>query len=175
MVALFGIALGPILLAWALYAIVSGNQPWASTNNGELLDPPLLVRTLMFADEDDEHGDGLSANWWLLIVDEDDCRSRDCAESMFLLRQLHVLLNRDASRVRRGLASTPVLPDADRRSALQDEYPRLHLFGIRAGALRAGVYIADPRGNLILYYRHDQVGEPVLEDLRRLLQASRIG
>ncbi len=43
------------------------------------------------------------------------------------------------------------------------------------GGLKAGAYIVDPLGNLVLWYPYDNVGKPLLEDLKRLLKVSQIG
>ena len=89
---------------------------------------------------------------------------------MHQLRQLHVLLNRDAPRVRRALVSG----EHQDLQMYQDVYPGLaHL--VVAGPLRNGVFIVDPIGNLVLWYPFGDAGKPVLEDLRRLLKLSQIG
>ena len=36
-------------------------------------------------------------------------------------------------------------------------------------------YSSDPNGNLVLRYRFEDAGKPVLEDLKRLLRLSQIG
>ena len=81
-----------------------------------------------------------------------------------------MLLNRDAPRGRRALVSG----GHQELQAYQDLYPGLaHL--VVAGPLRNGVFIVDPIGNLVLWNPFADAGEPVLEDLRRLLKLSQIG
>jgi cytochrome oxidase Cu insertion factor (SCO1/SenC/PrrC family) len=41
--------------------------------------------------------------------------------------------------------------------------------------LKAGAYVVDPLGNLVLWYSYDDVGKPLLNDLKRLLKVSQIG
>ena len=43
------------------------------------------------------------------------------------------------------------------------------------GVLARGVYIVDPLGNVVLRYSHEQVGKPLLDDLKHLLKVSQIG
>ena len=43
------------------------------------------------------------------------------------------------------------------------------------GVLTPGVYIVDPLGNVVLRYSHEQVGKPLLDDLKHLLKVSQIG
>jgi hypothetical protein len=37
------------------------------------------------------------------------------------------------------------------------------------------VFIADPLGNVVLYYEFGQAGRAILDDLKRLLKVSQIG
>ncbi len=90
---------------------------------------------------------------------------------MHQLRQLHILLGRDASRVKRSFAA---LGDAPVDASLS-QYPEVIRFQGALGALRPGVYIVDPLGNVVLRYEFRDAGKPVLEDLKRLLKVSHIG
>ena len=84
---------------------------------------------------------------------------------------MHILLGRDASRVKRSLVVLGTTPP-DTSLA---EYPELIRFSGASDVLRPGVYIVDPLGNLVLRYEFQGVGKPVLEDLRQLLKVSHIG
>jgi hypothetical protein len=107
--------------------------------------------------------------WWLWVVSPGDCLG-ECATAVHQLRQLHILLNKDSDRVQRGLVTEPgVAP------SLLAEYPGAqHLTG-ELTALREGIYIVDPIGNLVLYYPLSDAGKPVLSDLKKLLKLSQIG
>jgi hypothetical protein len=84
--------------------------------------------------------------------------------------QLHALLNKDAVRVRRAIvAETPV--DAK----LAQDYPRLAVLSGSLRGLATGIYVVDPLGNLVFHYPLADAGEPVLDDLKRLLKVSQIG
>ena len=93
-----------------------------------------------------------------------------------MLRQMHVLLAKDAGRVRRVLLATPALSPAT-QAQLTATYPKLGV--VQASALpddlADGVYLMDPVGNVILEYRYDQAGKPLLADLKKLLRVSRLG
>ena len=89
---------------------------------------------------------------------------------MHQLRQLHILLNKDADRVQRALVTEP-----GARPGLLEDYPgATHLTG-SLERLREGVYIVDPIGNLGLHYPLEDAGKPVLTDLKKLLKLSQIG
>jgi hypothetical protein len=81
-----------------------------------------------------------------------------------------VLLNQDASRVRRALLARQT---AD--SGLVERFPRLVMLSAEVGSLAEGVYIVDPLGNLVLRYPPQAPAADVLEDLKKLLRVSQIG
>jgi hypothetical protein len=154
--------------AWLLYQQARDGALWGTTNHGTFVDPPLTVADLAIVDADG----GLpfdAANWWLWVVPQGPC-AEDCQQALHQLRQLHVLLNRDAARVRRGLVTSA--PDA---TILAAQYPRLQLLSGNLEQLERGIYIVDPLGNLVFHYPMSEAGEPVLNDLKRLLKVSQIG
>ncbi len=179
LIGIFALALGPLGVSYLMFGHFSSTGPWATTNEGEWVEPRLDVVDL---DLRSMRGDALTeletdSRWHLLLIADNSCVD-DCGEALHMLRQLHVLLNRDARRVRRAL----IYRDAATRAELEHfgiEYPELILG--RTGApepaasLEPGAYILDPLGQLILYYRYDQVGRPLLEDIRHLLKTTQQG
>lgn len=142
---------------------------WGTTNYGTFVSPALTVRDLDLRD-----GMGLpvteTVTWYLWVVTGDVC-DEACRNALHQLRQLHVLLNRDAARVQRALVTATGRHDAE----LAETYPRLAFLRADLAALATGIYIVDPLGNLVLYYPMSDAGKPVLEDLKRLLKVSQIG
>jgi hypothetical protein len=173
---LFAIAFLPLAASHLLYLTLRGEQPWATTNHGELLQPPVPVTTLSLrgpGGQPDRAIDGRSG-WWLLLTTAEDCAS-ECEQAAFMLRQLHVLLHRDAPRVQRGIVFNPQLPGEIRWQDLAERYAPLTPFSTGEATLREGIYIVDPLGNLMLFYPYSDAGKPVLEDLKRLLKVSQRG
>jgi hypothetical protein len=152
-----------------LYRAARDGGVWGTTNQGEFVSPPLSVVELNVRDD---AGMVLleGGTWWLWVVSEGACGD-DCGHALHRLRQLHVLLNRDAERVRRAL----VTQDGERDVALAERYPRLAFLAADVARLRSGIYIVDPLGNLVLHYPLSDAGKPVLDDLKRLLKVSQIG
>ena len=144
---------------------------WSTTNAGQFVTPETTTADTDWRDSTSTPPSG--DVWWLLLVTPGRCDA-PCADAMHQLRQLHVLLNKDASRVRRGWVSASL--DGERQAA---SYPKMSLFRGTARqmepAVSDAVYIVDPHGNLVLRYRLDQVGKPLLNDLKRLLKLSQIG
>lgn len=166
------VAVVPLLVAYVLFHASRSAEPWGMTNNGVLLDPPLELTKLGLIGIGADSGIA-RRSWHLIVVSDADCVN-DCAAALRQLRQLHVLLNKEATRVRRTLVFLGAVP-TKRVSELRAQYPGLGYARGHPGALHAGVFIADPLGNVVLYYAFDQAGRPVLDDLKRLLKVSQIG
>lgn len=157
--------------AWLYFS--SGWKPASGAQHGLLIDPP---RTLT-----DER---LRGSWFLVYVTGDTCDQR-CADALKETLRVRLALDKERSRVKRALlhpgdccgANFPDIADVD-----------LLLFGAEgpAGALllsqfppaadgRAGIYIVDPHGNLLMSYPATGTAQGLLKDLERLLRLSQIG
>src|SRR5262245_19108438 len=64
LVGIFSIAVLPLLGAYALYAFMRGGHPWATTNQGELLEPLRSASALRVVDNKGELP-SLSGSWWI--------------------------------------------------------------------------------------------------------------
>ena len=94
-------------------------------------------------------------------------------------------MNKDAERIRRLLVSLLGPWSDDAIKEFQIRLPGLvvghmsaegsKLLAIEPEKLRSGLYLVDPRGNLMMVYRDRQPGKDVYDDLRRLLKSSRAG
>ncbi|GGC11363.1 hypothetical protein GCM10011352_42310 [Marinobacterium zhoushanense] len=90
-----------------------------------------------------------TGHWTLVFRHDGDCDVA-CDQQLQSLRSVHDALGRDADRVRvEHLQSTTLL--------------------------ESGIWVVDPNGNLVLRYTQEQLGEPLLEDLKRLLKVSKLG
>ena len=168
LLAMFAIAFLTLGASYVLFYSAREGGVWGTTNQGEFVDPPLTVANLgLKGPEGELITEG--GSWWLWVVSNGDCRD-ECEGAIHQLRQLHILLNKDADRVQRGLVTEPGV-----RPAIFSEYPGVqHLTG-DLSALTEGIYIVDPIGNLVLYYPLSDAGKPVLTDLKKLLKLSQIG
>jgi cytochrome oxidase Cu insertion factor (SCO1/SenC/PrrC family) len=170
LIVLFAITLVPLFGAYWLYESFRAAKPWGTTNRGELLDPIVSVADLKMSAVDGKTS-MISGRWWLVVVESDGCPS-DCQTAVHQLHQLHILLGRDATRVRRALVAVGAAPLDE---SVPRNYPELVLFNAPADALRPGVYIVDPLGNVVLRYEYANADKAVLEDIRQLLKVSHIG
>ena len=140
-------------------------QVWGTTNNGAFVDPPLTIAQLGWTD-----ADGVSqttqGQWWLWLV-TDQCLDT-CQNTLKNLRATHILLNKEAKRVRRAAT----LPDSFPTPVDQPDLVRIKT-DTRADS--EGIFIVDPNGNLVFFYAIDTDPKAVLKDLKRLLKVSQIG
>ena len=168
LLAMFAVSFLTLGGAYALYYAARQGGVWNTTNHGTFVQPPLVAADLNLIDV---NGQQLTEGetWWLWVVAPGVCRE-DCEAALQQLRQLHVLLNKDADRLRRALLT---LPDA--QPSVLSDYPALeHLTGALL-ELEEGIYLVDPIGNLVLFYPLIEAGQPVLDDLKKLLKLSQIG
>lgn len=171
LIGLFALAIVPLFGAYWLYQSTRTSVPWSTTNHGELLTPIRSIAGCGLQSADGAVSMVDSGVWWLVTVSNGTC-GEACGHAVHQLRQLHVLLGKDADRIKRALVE---LGGDGTDAELAERYPQLHWFTGSAGVLRAGIYIVDPHGNLVLYYGYADAGKPVLEDLKKLLKVSHIG
>jgi len=173
LVALIAVVVVPILLASSMYKWRFW-VPESRNYHGELLgDGRTLVDLGVSGD--------IPQTWLLLVSAPDDCLE-DCRELVYLARQIHIALGREASRAHHALAMDKALP-ADYQQVLTREYPQLVRFNIdsarylamSADKQKPQLWIIDPLGNLVLRYTPGSNGKSILKDLQLLLKLSKIG
>jgi hypothetical protein len=176
---LLAVVIGPMLLASAMYRWQFW-VPQTRSYHGELIATGQTPADLGVAGGWGSAADEEQAPWQLLVTSADDCRA-DCRQLVYLARQIHIALGRDASRAGHSLAHGAALP-ADYAAELRAAYPRLRLLELDAERYRqqpaldgAQLWIVDPHGNLVLRYGAGSNGKQILEDLRHLLKISQIG
>ena len=183
---MFAVGFGTLLAAWLLFSVARDGDLMGTTNRGAFVDPPLSAEALELTRLGLVGAAGTGSGpfatdgvWWLWVVPQGTCGASlgaagaDCEQALHELRQLHVLLNRDADRVRRALLTDSASRIDD--AALAQRFPRLELLSGNLGRLEPGVYVVDPIGNLVFRYPMANPGDAVLDDLKRLLKVSQIG
>ena len=151
--------------AYALFFSAQSGASWGTTNNGAFVQPPTTIEQLGWQTPE-QTTLPTSGQWWLWTV-ADQC-NEVCTTALQKLRAAHILLNREAKRVRRGVstASQFVMPE---------DQPDLQRILTPMGDMNEGIYIVDPNGNLVFFYPLDINPKLLLADLKRLLKVSQIG
>lgn len=131
--------------------------------------------------------------WQLLYLGAPECDD-SCVERLYFLRQLHIRLGKEFGRVQRVYVQVSdqsgTLPPAtaafiaEQQADMRVVYATArHLRGILGATVPAGVdpvsshyiYVVDPLGNVMMYFRPDNSPEDILSDLDRLLDNSSAG
>lgn len=172
---LLAVVIGPMLLAAAMY---HGGfwVPQSRSYHGELIASGQTPADLGVSPS----APGAAPRWRLLVTAPDGCAA-DCRELVYLARQIHVGLGREAPRAGHALAAGAPL-EAAHAAELQAAYPQLERLTLDAERYRrlglpaaAQLWIVDPHDNLVLRYAAGSDGRQILADLRHLLKVSQIG
>lgn len=175
----------PLAAAYLLYHS-AGRRPTRGAEHGELIDParPLPEQALSFPDGSTAPIGVLRGSWFLLWLEDRNCDAR-CEAAFAALARVRLALDSDAARVRRvllhsGACCAEGVPAAAGADLLvlgaQGESGADFLSRFPRGADgRAGIYVVDPHGNLLMRYEDADAAPGLLKDLERLLRLSRIG
>ena len=171
---LLGLFFLPLAASFILYYAV-GYRPTAGANHGELLQPLRQLTAAVQAPE---------GKWLLVYVGDGRCDDA-CRNALYVARQTHVLLNKDADRLQRTFIATS---GCCNQAFLDAEHSGIEVFdasdpGLRAevlAALPAGdhanhLFIVDPLLNIVLRFDARENPKGLLEDLKQLLKLSHIG
>jgi len=169
--------LGPLLFAAWMYYSGKGLAPVARSNHGELLEP---IRHL--ADDHPEIRLLAPGQWLLVYSDEGECANR-CQEALYAQRQSRLMLGNDMNRLTRVFLHGETALDtvlADEQQAGLKPVQNKSLAQDLVAALprdvpQGGFFLIDPLGNLVMYFRSDLDPREMVDDIKHLLDLSRIG
>ena len=167
---LAAIGFGPLFIAYAIFFYFPFLLPSTTTNNGELIDPPI------FMVEANDSGKP-NASWSLMVL-EIECGT-ECEQLAYLATQVVKGLGKDSSRVSRVLLRNKLAPATMEEKSVFKGFTSLRLQDKKSLSQislgRPGLFLRDPNGNVILFYSVKNAGKPMLKDLKHLLKVSNIG
>jgi hypothetical protein len=171
--------LGPLALATWMYFADQDLTPAGRTNNGVLLQPITSLQDHLPESPLYANSDGF---WVLLYTNDAPCHDA-CERALYTLRQSRLMLGKEMDRLVRVFLHGDTAPDT---VLLADEHNGLVV--LNDGALKelldnkkpadleaGGYYLIDPLGNLVMYFRPDIDPSAMVEDIKHLLELSRIG
>ena len=172
LVGLFAIAIVPMFGAFWLYESSRSAAPWATTNRGELLDPIVSVGDLHLTVGGRRNVDAQQRSMVVGRRSPHDGCTSECQAAVHQLRQLHILLGRDATRIKRSLVSNSAARRWMHRSR-----------SIRNWCVSPAKRRRCARGSTsstrwetsCCVTTTASAGKPVLEDMKQLLKVSHIG
>ena len=176
----------PMIAAWFFY-LNPQYLPSGRSNLGELIQPvvPLPAALGLYEPDGESLDRQLFEGRWTLVYLTGGYCGEDCMARLRDIRQIRLALGEDSLNVERLLIMTDPAA-ADLAGDLGEEFRGMRVAltdvagGVRLldllGEGAAGldrVYILDPMGNLMMRYRPDAPAKDTLEDMERLLKASR--
>jgi cytochrome oxidase Cu insertion factor (SCO1/SenC/PrrC family) len=190
LIALASLFFGPLILAWVWYFAFPGTAPTARSNRGHLIDPaqPLPESIGLRTPAGEAVNRSVFEDTWTLIyVDSGQC-GEDCAQRLYEMRQVWASLHKNIGRVRRAYVTQGELPPGGVDALTEVAHKDIQSFIDPSGRLaeffdgtvdQAGsngfIYLLDPLGNWVLYYKPGEPLRDMLKDLKRLLKLSHIG
>jgi hypothetical protein len=185
----FGLFAAPVVFAWLAFFVFEDWRPSGTSNHGELIEPPVLLR---FAPLPVVEGAPLDEAFlqgkWTYVLWAGAACGKPCHEQLYLMRQLRLAQGKNIDRIQRLLLVQGM--DEAGRQELQAHYPGLVIAHGSAAELRglasqfqpqqaapeAGrLYLVDPMGNLMMHYAPGDEPKGIVKDLERLLKISYVG
>jgi hypothetical protein len=166
------VCFGPFAAALFIYYGLGPNWLPQLPGSRELLRDPVALPAEWRATAEP----GAAPAWQLIYARMTPCEQQ-CAQHLGRLLQVQLALGRDQERVRRvvwHVGSLPPLDDPQLTAhALETASGRGLVEALGAEGLQGGrLYVADPRGNVVLSYPPDVEQKELLRDLKRLLSGS---
>ncbi len=178
---LIAITILPIAAAYVAYYVA---PPAGRTNYGTLLVPQRPVPELPLVNLDGTRFDlrKLAGSWVFLMVDGSDC-DKPCTDKLLMMRQQRTMTGKERDKIERVWLISDQEP---LRIALMREYEGTHfvrapvqplrqfldLPNADSARLQDHIWLADPRGNLMLRWPKNPEVNGIKRDVARLLKVS---
>lgn len=154
-------------------------QRTGTTNNGTLLYPEVdFLETAWLTD-------GWSEPRWRMVLPVGDVCDEACEELLYVTRQIHVRLGKQADRLERIYVNVGGSLTEQRREFLREQHPGLRVVHYSAAEFAAHFegsngawngearsYLVDPYGIGMMYHDAGQPGGEILADLNHLFKLS---
>jgi cytochrome oxidase Cu insertion factor (SCO1/SenC/PrrC family) len=155
-------------------------RPTATGNYGELLAPEPITEARFQRPDGAAFAFAELRGKWIVIASDSGACAPACRDKLTLLRQVRLMLGRNAGRVVRVFVAddshpVDVASMSDFAGTVIVSPPVGMVLPLAAVNDRAHVYLVDPLGNVMM--RFPSAAEPrrMMKDLERLLKASQIG
>ncbi len=179
----------PPVLAWYVFNYTDFLEMRGTSNKGTLIEPVRHLDDLALIDPlNNERKDSLYGKWNLVYVT--DVCGKSCMDNVYLMRQIHVSMDKFSLRVQKVLLLTNqasselkvMLADFKGQQIINTDLINvnelLNKFRLNddKDPLKANrIYIIDPLGNLMMSYEANVNPRDIYKDLKKLLRGSHIG
>ena len=179
------IFLTPIIVLLSSSAMFySGYTPEGTVNKGTLLSEPIQLSNLKLKVTSGPLEDEFPGKWSIVQFVSGDC-TENCWETLYSSRQINIRLAKNSDRVVRYLINIGENNlSSESINKIKDEYPLLNMGEINTDLVPSSIskklidspYILfDPLGNGILIYDSTLPSGELLQDIKKVLQNSKIG
>lgn len=179
------IFLTPIIVLLSSSAMFySGYTPEGTVNKGTLLSEPIQLSDLRLEVTSGPLEDEFPGKWSIVQFVSGDCTEK-CWDTLYSSRQINIRLAKNSDRVVRYLINVGENNLSNESlNKIKDEYPLLNTGEINtdlvpssiSNKLKDSPYILfDPLGNGILIYDSTLPSGELLQDIKKVLQNSKIG
>lgn len=189
---LIGFFAAPIILAIIMFNNMPEGGPSDTKNYGDFVSP---ARPLTDVDLVSESGkkfkfSDMKKTWIMVYIGQAEC-DKNCAESLYKMRQSRLAQRGEHLRIKRLYISTSGKAKPSLKNVLK-EHPGLEVVSGKASNINAvleqfkldnkssaksanRIYLVDPLGNLMMSYENGFDAKGLVKDLTLLLKISRIG
>ena len=174
------VLLTPILvLIFSSFFFTMGMAPDGTKNNGVFFKSYFNFEEFKDADGNNDLIDFEDGKWVLSVYVTDIDKS---AESIYLMRQLNIALNRDINKLKRVVFYSNKLLE-EQLNNLTEQYPRLTVIEDKNGVLlnvlqknsklnfnvENPIFVIDPYGRAVMYFNPGVDPKLILKDLKVLI------
>jgi cytochrome oxidase Cu insertion factor (SCO1/SenC/PrrC family) len=161
--------------------------PKQQVNQGKLINPqhPVIFEDLKTIDGHEFSVFNFDGMWTLVKLNEGDC-SKTCQQDIYDFNQIRLALGEDMHFLQRILVLTGTVI-TDEYLKIISKYPNMliitetqpsfnDLFSNFANFEEInnnGIYLIDPKGNLMMHYSHEISSKNILKDIERLIMATK--
>ena len=181
----------PIIIVLVLYFNLDKWDIGGERNHGDLIQPPRQLEDIALTDIQGEpfRFSDVRDKWLMIHFGQAVCNQK-CRDELYLMRQIRLAQGGDRQRIVRIHISTGGEPKESLRNVLA-EHPGLKVvYGdasdlqkiidqfqhdVGAGPAVQDMYLADPRGFLMMSYPEGYDPKGMIKDLERLLKFARSG
>jgi hypothetical protein len=176
----------PLIAACVLYFFLPAAQPEGRTNYGELVTPARPAPAFRWLDAGGQpvEDEVLRGRWSYLYLGAETCGD-DCAQKLYQIRQIRLLLNEKRLRVQRVYVAPDLAALQAARERLAADHPDLVFLTPAPGSPAPleffapldpqALYLLDPLANWMMRYPAAAESPGILKDIKRLLRLSQIG
>lgn len=122
LLAVVGVVVVPLAVAWVIYFYFPQLAPSGKTNEGVFITPPVSAEELAV--------ENLQTGQWTMIFLGDGSCDGPCKSLLYIGRQIHTAMGKDRNRIKRVYLFTQPTLSTDFAEFLKSDHPRLETYRV---------------------------------------------